>query len=677
MKLRHLLLALGVCLVLLATAATLRDISPAYPGIAATSEGAFPENGQFKGEALAHARGVRFWGSWAGDDANHGSLALGPFPAPARLRFAVGGYPTHAGNSLFLELDGTGTREPITIARDAGERWRIEDIRVPAGWIGKPVRLVARDDAGGGGGWLALSEPLRGGPGSGNAELLETLAAWAVNGLLLALPWFAFLRLVTARGWVAPHWAPLVAAGGVAACGQAAFWLFFAHATAGKLFSVSVLTLGALGATRRGTPDDQPSADALIAARLLVAIGLLYLALLHLMPSSREFYDLAANRFREGLPGDNTLPHYLGDFLHNGAPLRQPGADWLSSDRPPLQTGWLMLTRSVDSVLGLEPRAAGGTTAVWLQSLWVFGIHGLLRSLGLARARAAAWLGLLAITGFFAQNTVFTWPKLSAAAFACGAFALWMWPRGARPTPAEYGLGAMLAGLAWLSHGGVAFSLLTLAPWLAWRALRGEWRGFVIAGAVFALFAGPWFLYQKFYDPPGDRLLKWHLGGVIPKDTRGAWQTIRESHEALKPGEFWANKTFNLLRQVEGDWRWWHQFSTADARQRRNDEFFMTARALTWWLVGLAALPVVLLARRPRARLAGFGRAHAELAVWTFTTLVLWCLLMFTGGQAVIHQGSYAVMLGLFALLSVWSELLSPWLICVIAPLQVASFTVT
>jgi uncharacterized PurR-regulated membrane protein YhhQ (DUF165 family) len=238
-----------------------------------------------------------------------------------------------------------------------------------------------------------------------------------------------------------------------------------------------------------------------------------------------------------------------------------------------------------------------------------------------------------------------------------------------------------LAGLAWLSHGGVAFSFLVLAPWLAWclvatlQERRGsqEWRGFFLAAIVFAVLAAPWLAYQKFYDPPGHRLLKWHLAGVSAKDPRGTWETIHTSYQALTWSQIWEHKAFNLRRQVEGDWQWWRRWTAAEAPHRRKDEFFFTARALTWWVLGLAALPVAL----ARGRLRAHGPPHGALAVWSLATLIVWCLLMFTGGQAVVHHGSYVVMLALFALLSAWCEFASPWMLAVVGGLQAALFATT
>jgi len=434
-----LLLAVGVCAALWLVTLVSRPIAPAIAGLGVRITGAFPPGGQYAGDPLEHAAGVRLWGSWAGDDRRTGTLTLGPFPAPHSLRFGVGGYPTRPGNEVYLELVSTGARLPVNFTSDVGERWRIVDVTVPPAWEGSMVALHARDDATDLGGWLAVSEPVRGGRGTG-AEFFETLAAWSVNGLLLGILWAAALRRLAGRSWVPPHWMPLVAAGFVALAGYAAFWVYFAHPLLGKIFSCSLLAWGLADAVRRRPATPPPHPEAIAIVPFFFAIGLFYLGLLHLFPSSLDFDSLAANRFREALPGDNTLPRNVANDLFHGQPLRQPNPEWRSSDRPPLQSGWLLLTRPVTVAMEFDERTANGTAAIWLQSLWIFGAYGLLRSLGQRQTRAAAWLAVLALSGFFAQNTIFTWPKLSAAAFGCGAFALWILPRrGTNPalTPAD------------------------------------------------------------------------------------------------------------------------------------------------------------------------------------------------------------------------------------------------
>ena len=690
-RLRHLLLALVVCAALYAAMRVSLRIVPAHDALAATTEGHFTEGGGwFKGEPFVTHQPVRAWGSWNGSDENTGSLTIGPFPAPAQLRFAVGGYPPYPGNTLRVERVGSG--EQLVIQAPAvGERWRVIDQPLPAAWLGQPIQLVAIDEAKALGGWLAVTEPIRGGVGDGATGLWQSLAAWAINGVLLGALWLAAVRTLAPRRLVPAPWLPLVALGVVAALAHATFWVYFAHPTAGIVVSLLILLGGFAGCWRSVAPDPESAAETGAVARLTLLIGLLYLALLHLLPSSLDFYHLAANRFRSGLPTDNELPHEVASRLYAGEPLRRTEVDWLSSDRPPLQSGWQLLTWPILAQLEIAPRPASGTASMWFQLSWVAAAYGLLRALRLDRRRAVAWVAVIATSGFFLQNTTFTWPKLSAAAFACGAFGLWMLPppetRGRRTIL----IGAALAALAWLSHGGVAFSFLVLAPWILWRCRRDEWRAWLLAALVFGGFATPWVAYQKFYDPPGNRLLKWHLGGQVPKDPRGTWQTVRENYAALSWREIWANKQQNLAMQVSGRWEALVEFDPEHAIDRRNQEFFVTARALTWWIFGLALFPLVWLrlARDGRARglmaigsaglqpESALGRMHVALFTWTVATIPLWCLLLFAGGGAVIHQGSYATMLTAFVLLSAWFELAGRGWLIALATLQAVTLATT
>lgn len=664
---------------------THRNLAPAFPRTCAVAQGTFPRNGEYVGEPLAYGDAVRHWGSWAASDEHRGTLRFGPFRAPAELRFAVTGYPEVPGNEIYLERQDTHERFPIPV-RNLHETWMVVDVSPPAPWLGQPVTLVAVDGSSAIAGWLGISEPLRQGLGEGNAALFLSLTCWLLNGALLGILWVAALRIVRRGRIVPPQWAPLVAAGAVAAAGYMVFWLFFAAPAVGKLGSVTLLAVGAILAARRSgaSTEDDSKCEGRPVVVLLLAVGFFYLALLHLFPSSREFYDLAANRLREGMPGDNTLPHNVAAGMYVGADLRPEGAEWLTSDRPPLQSGWQLLTLPVSKTLGLDDRTSTGTSAVWLQLLWIPAAYGLLRTLGLSARRASGWIVLMALSGFFAQNTLFTWPKLSAAAFGSGAFALWF--LCGPPTRTMYATGAALAGLAWLSHGGIAFSFLALLPWALWQLRprrpqpvpwRAAWSGWLLAAAVFATFALPWLAFQKLYNPPGDRLIKMHLAGHNEKDPRGAWTVIREAYHNRPTAEIIRAKLANFEFQTLGDWPGILDFKATTAAKRRNNEFFSTGRALTWWIAGAVALPLALLWPATRRTLSAVRWQHAALAAWLALTVVIWCLLMFEQYSASIHQGSYAVMLVAFVLLSAWLDALGGWTLLVVAGLQTATFATT
>src|SRR6185369_6478709 len=104
----------------------------------------------------------------------------------------------------------------------------------------------------------------------------------------------------------------------------------------------------------------------------------------------------AAERFIAWMPGDNSLPRVFAEIIDGGNPTRVLGGDWLTSDRPPLQTGVALLGWPLLSALGLDLDTACATAGIWFQALWFPTVWLLLRTLGLP-ARAA--LGVTAALG--------------------------------------------------------------------------------------------------------------------------------------------------------------------------------------------------------------------------------------------------------------------------------------
>jgi hypothetical protein len=645
-------------------------IQPAFSSVPVVAKGSFTPGGWYQGEPFAHAEGVRAWGSWSGADDNQGTIVIGPFAAPAVLHCGVSGYPDDSGNTLAVELIETRHRIEVKCG-PIGERWAVIDVVLPSEWQGRPIRLLGTDHATALGGWFGVSEPTRGGRSDGNRALLDSLATWWIIGLLLALPFFAATRELRSRTFLPEYWLPLAAGAMVAAAGYVAFWLYFVHPLAGVIFSWALLGAAALRLFRTSTASTSAAPELRRLLVLLVLVGGFELSVLHLFPTAHDFYTLAANRYRDHLPSDNLLPHALGERLFSGQSARNPAEEWRSSDRPPLQTGWQLLTWSAAKALRLDRKTASGVSGVWFQLLWVAGAYGLLRALGVSAVRAPGWVGVYACCGFFAQNTVFTWPKLSAAAFAIGAFGFFVL---APPGPGGRNVvwAAFFAGLAWLSHGGVAFSFLALLPWLAGRGLRGERAGWARAAVVLAILILPWLAYQKFYDPPANRLFKWHLAGQEKIDPRGTLETIKASYAQAGWRTIWANKVANFHGQVFGDWRSLLDPSSAHAAERGRQEFFHSGRALTWW-PPLALFAFALHRRRRFTDPPGLP----ALAGWLALTIAIWCLLMFHPYSAVIHQGSYAVMIGAFVFFSVLLDRAGRGWLGLITALQIFTFATT
>ncbi|MDX2187054.1 MAG: hypothetical protein SFV32_08980 [Opitutaceae bacterium] len=631
-------------------------------------QGAVARNGQYW--SVPEPRGFprpRFWGTWSGEDSNTGRLKLGPFRAGPTVNLFVSGYPNQPGITLQLVRLDNGETHSL-LPPDAGEQWVLQKFKLPESWRGKEVLLLLDDRAEQWKGWVGISEPVTVFFGSNLARhLLLTLTTFAAAGPAFMLA----LALVRGCDWVSPHWHYLCAAALVLLVAYCVFWVMFLSAPIGKTLVVA-LWLASLFCLGRLKDIFQIAPEVRTLSRLSLGVVVFHLSLLAWYISDADFAVLAQNRYVPALPGDNSLPGEFARLLLDGKQAVNLGTDWLTSDRPPLQTAFLMLVLPWTDWLGLPSTDAAGIAGVWLQVLWVPACYGVLRELGVPRNRCILAVAALGATGFTALNTVFVWPKLLAGALGLGVFGLWILsPR--RLERAQVVLGGLLAVLAWLSHGGIAFSLLALAPWVLWRIRAGParpWLGaFVVALAVFV----PWFAFQKLYAPPANRLLKWHLAGQVEIDARPFGQTLLESYAAKPWRDHLQGKEYNLGMQFGHRWADAWPSLSPNLVERRHNEFFFTARAVGLWLLGIPVLAALFLFRRSSMNL----QATAHLFVWTIASYLVWCALLFQGGQAVIHQGSYASILGIFLLCAAGLARLPHWAFVSFIALQTLYFITT
>lgn len=483
---------------------------------------------------------------------------------------------------------------------------------------------------------------------------LELLWMLALHLALTALPAALAVFVAIRRGL---REVPLLLCVGLAASGAGAilaFWAFWADPLLGQAFAF-LLVLGSVQGIVLCRPDRLDRAllrELAVPAALWALAGLFVLYLGFLYGGSGDPLTLAATRFSHPLPADNQIPAYFADWYyeHGHSPVPPPFADWLSSDRPPLQVGYALAQRPFGwDESGLHYQVLG----VVVQQLWIVGMWALLlaaRIGALARGLAivAALVGDVAIVHGF-----FVWPKLIAAAFVLAALAMVVsdgWTR-LRREPWAAALFAALCALAMLAHGASAFVLI---PLLGFAALRGlpsrRWLG--VAALVGVVFLVPWSAYQRFVDPPGDRLLKWQLGGSLAIDDRGALETIADGYEVAGLDGTLANKWGNVTKLAgqreteegiegaadfagEGDWGG----VTAALRFPR---FMSLLPFLGLLLVGPLAMAVARVRGSPggpewRFALVSLGFCLAAAAVWA--------LLMFGEPESStsLHQGSLLV----------------------------------
>jgi hypothetical protein len=606
-----------------------------------TVAGVFQRNGQHP-EAI-EPLGVprpRLWASWVGNDQHTGSLSLGPFEAGRKLAFFTCGYPSEAGIRLYLRREFDAQTLDLKVAT-GGQQWILQTLNLPQDWHGVRVTLHAEDNATEFRGWVGISEPIPVFFGTDVAMYLATglLVVFSVAPhFLLILAW---LRKTDS---IDPNWQLMAAFAGVAALGYALFWIVFFSPQIGRLVVFGGWLFSAWRWWSLRGERSLPTQTHKSALFLMLLVGTAMLAVLCWHWRGATYEVLTQNRFLPALPSDNNIPGIFARMMLDGGQTVHIGTDWLTSDRPPLQSAFLLLVLPWSNLVGLSSDMAEGIGGLVFQLLWVPACLALLSEFGLGERRARLLVVSMAATGFVLLNTVFVWPKLAAAAFALSVFGSSIL-NSRRNERASLFLGSLFLVLAWLCHGGVAFSLLALAPWVLWRLRRhslGTWA--VAALLVFSLWA-PWLAFQKLHAPPANRLLKWHLAGQIDIDPRPFGQTLLEAYRGRSLQDHIGHRRVNFETLAGEHWDTFLK-PTGVPTKKRHPEFFYTLRALGFWLIGLPFLAWSLW----RGPLSNARRQVGQLGTWTLLTLVIWCLLMFQGGTAIIHQGSYAATLGLFLL---------------------------
>lgn len=485
-----------------------------------------------------------------------------------------------------------------------------------------------------------------------NAELIAGLAA---HLLLVGAPGVAAAILATRAG---VRDVPVVLGIALAASGItafASFWAYYASPTVGQAWDF-LLLFGSIAAVvwawRRGDFDRRLLLPLSIplALWILGSCFIVFLGFLH--GGTDDAIPMSASRFSGQLPSDNDIPRYFTEWFathgHTNPPPVYP-PDWLMSDRPPLQIGYMLAQR------GFMPTERGlhyEILAVIIQCFWIVGMWAVLLAARLrARTRALAMLAAM-VSDVAILHGFFVWPKLIAAAFLLAALAIVIspaWTRSRHDLRVGALIGALLA-LAMLGHGSSLFGVIPLCILAAYRGLPSwRWLGVaVVAGLVLMV---PWTTYQHYANPPANRLLKWQLGGDIALDSKGTLEAIEDGYSEAGFDGALDNKEANFNEMI--GW------------PRAKDDFELAVDYLEAGKPGLAAgavrdvrffsllpfLGILLIA--PFAMLAGRRRERNE-EEWRFALVcfgffvvacVVWGLLLFgtPDSRATIHVSSLAV----------------------------------
>jgi hypothetical protein len=484
----------------------------------------------------------------------------------------------------------------------------------------------------------------------------ESLWIVALHLALTGLPGVAAALALARRGVAS---VPILLVAGLAASGIVgllAFWLYYAGPTIGQTFSFfaafgSALATGWLLWERR--------IDGTLLKRLAVPLGLWILGtyflffLGYLHGGQAEALGTTSTRFSGQLPTDNDIPFFFAEwFYRHGHALAVPEfpGGWLSSDRPPLQIGYVLAQRPFyGSHLELHYEAIG----VAIQQLWIVGLWALLVAARLGRVTKALVMITVLTSDVAIVNGFYVWPKLLPAAMLLGAAALVLTPlwTGVRRSFWGAALFAALLGLAMMGHGGSVFAVIPLVVVAAWRGLP-SWRWIGAAALVGILFVAPWSAYQKWGDPPGNRLTKWMLAGSMEIDSRGLRQTILDSYGEVGVGGALHDKGQNFVQMAGGGPAVDTLRATVTAASHGHVAEALTGLRSVWFFdllpsLGLLLIVPILMAlarARGRQRAADWSFALTSLAVVAIGAAA-WGLLMFGNipARTVLQAGTFAL----------------------------------
>lgn len=499
---------------------------------------------------------------------------------------------------------------------------------------------------------------------AGNAETF-TIQVQAAESSIGTLAWIValllFLHLLlleTSRLWLR-KFEPIAAAFyGLASFGLTsfcAFWIYYFNRNAGIFFAFSIEAIIVLSFGKNFFFNNGRADYRRLNALLLPATSLaLVILIAGLYPFDKEWANLIAPAKRWlDLPGDNIIPKMFADQLWDGAIRKPMFGDWLSSDRPPLQTGAYLLFKA------LAPTVSGiyQVTSTWLQCTVLIPMISILASIGLRRGALASALLAMSICGSVMVNALFVWPKLWAATFTFIYYIALFPPSGLDLSRRARGVlaGTALA-LAMLSHGGAIFALLGISAWFV-LSYRGEAVRMLATFSVPLAFVFylPWMIYQRFLDPPGDRLLKWHFAGVIQPDDRTFAEALRSAYANLTPNQ-WLGQRWEQLNTIAFGFSDFPrellvyvggllQGSAHPASIVAQSFYFLNYSLWIFWAPTiLLCLAYLAYARR------GIPTSLRAFAGCLVSGLLIWVALQFMPTRTVLHVGGYFFSLAAMAI---------------------------
>jgi len=199
--------------------------------------------------------------------------------------------------------------------------------------------------------------------------------------LLVFAPGFALLELVGER--VPASLSPGIVIIGSAAGGWLLFWAWFAHPYIGMYSSLALLTAAMLILSSKSVFLSWKRTSVPAVVSVIVCIGYLSVA------GDRGGLDHGNHLIggRYWAIKDNAIPQMFANCIINHKAGLKPFllGDWHSSDRPPLQTGMVMVAYPFVNLAGSS--LAYLLLSVAVNIFWIWGLWGFLRAVGITERK--------------------------------------------------------------------------------------------------------------------------------------------------------------------------------------------------------------------------------------------------------------------------------------------------
>lgn len=435
---------------------------------------------------------------------------------------------------------------------------------------------------------------------------------------------------------------PIIILAGAGTSGWAVFWFWFIDPTLGYFLGLLLVLASAISLFLKPVRLTQnPNLRPLI---IMAAFVLIYSSITVDHGGLESGAKIAQSRY--WVTTDNEIPQVFADKLLEGRSTLLPflQGDWRSSDRPPLETGMLM---AVYGLVTPEARPiAYFCLGIIINSLWILSAWSLFRALRVPEKQVALIVVSIGLIGAVFVNSVYAWPKMLAGAMTLAAMTCVLLSRHGRKDVGFATAGAF-AALAMLSHGAALFGLIGFSIYLLISRAIPSAKHIAICSVVAILIYAPWPAYQHYFDPPGDRLLKWQLAGMIDRnDQVKPLQAINQAYLSEGFSGVLKNKV-DSLRLYVGD----PTFETYKRTDFGPPETDLRPGSVRWFSISrMGPAPLLLLIAFPLFFANGFLRKkHGKFILSNVTiSSIVFILLVFGGypaSSAWLHTAPYSILI--------------------------------